>query len=145
MIGLTDLQQLAYVREVTGDPVRMRPFESLISMTTTETSISLVIEVHDFADGETQVKFTRRGSRMIGWSFTDEYTFPTKTCDFTIWDNTFQPYLLAKYGKCVTWATYRERIEFARDCYRPGTDTNPLDGYQRVLEGATTSAMERYW
>lgn len=38
-----------------------------------------------------------------------------------------------------------DALEWEQMTYRVGTAKNPMDNYSRTLEGATTSAMTKYW
>lgn len=147
----TNLERLAQFKRHTGLVTILRAFDTVEQVKLEDDKAVMKVETFSFDDTTHEYRFKRRGVRMIGYQRVDvnmgDRTVPgwVKVADMTIWDDSFVPFVQAKHGRSVSPREYAEQKQWERDCYRPGTDRQPLDNYSRVLAGPTTPAMERYW
>ena len=124
-----------------GYNLPLRPFEKVLKVVSKDDG-SVVAQIETFRYTETthRITLTKRGIRL--YAIKDG-----KPSGVTNWfeDEDFEPRVFVKSGRVYEGSTHADRINFERDCYRPGGGRVPLDNYSRVLKGSTTEAMERYW
>lgn len=141
----TPYQLLAQLTRATGQPLRLRPFERVILVKVTDTEASALIDTYSVRELAREWRLEKHGTKMVSFKRDESTRQWAEVPGLLIWDEDFEPQTIVKFGKSVTPQQYREDIEFARDCYRPGTSRTPLDNYERVLDGPSTPAMERHW
>lgn len=141
-----DRARVERLRQITGKRVGLKEWESIQAYHEMDGVIMLAIETFDVKVLVREDRFLRKGKRMMvfnegphGWYL---------DADMTAWDidPTWEPYVFEKGARRRDTAEESTaRREWEKMCYRPGNSTNPLDSYDRVLEGYTTDKMERHF
>ena len=148
----TQHQMLAQLATITGHKYQLLAYEQVIDFKVTDESVALTVRVHRVTETNRELRFTHTGMKMLAWRLIDntwqQVLFPTGAGmrgSLIMWDESAAPIVHLKYGEARTPAEVTAKREYERMCYRPGTDTQPLDNYDRVLAGCTPAKMERYW
>lgn len=141
----TSLEIVRQAKDATGLPIVLKPFEQAKSVLIRENGhISLKVQTFKIKDGSRELVFTARGTRLIDYRKAADGTF-FKDDEITIWEDSFEPETIVKFGQSNTPQEVADRLEYERMCYRPGNVHEPLDNFNRVMAGQTTAAMERHW
>lgn len=129
-----------------GRPVRIGAYESIDEIKLESDKASLRVIVHVITENHRELTIAQRGVRLMGWTRNESGPW---NCEgvFTIWDEEFAPVIHIKRGRVMTPEQVRVQIDFERMCYRPGTPSQPLDNYDRVLrgDGHNSKKMDKHW
>lgn len=142
---LTPLQDLARVKYHTGLEVRLLQHEEVVRVVTQPTVAVVIVVTYEVRETARDLIFKRRGQKMMTWQLTDTGWQYMRKMEMIAWDQSYEPVIIVKYGRSNTPAEVRARRHYEQDCHRPGTATNPMDSYDRVLDGVSTEKMSRYW
>lgn len=145
----TNIEFLSQLKKHTGLVTILRQFETVLKVSCEEDVAAILVDTFRYEETTREFRFKERGTRLISFKrCTDDaarYGRWYKVGEMVVWDETFEPFIQAKFGRSVSPREYAEQREWERNCYRPGNSRNPLDNYARVLAGPTTPEMERYW
>lgn len=141
----SQIRLLASVRDHTGFITILRPFETIKKITLTDDTAGIVVETFSFDDRTRDIRFNKRGTKLIAYKRSDETGEWLRNGMVTMWDESFVPFIQAKFGTPVTPTEYAAKRQWERECYRPGTDAQPLDNAARTDAGQTTDTMRKYW
>lgn len=140
----TIYQRLACVKR-TGIPFWIRPYESVLDVVETDTAITIKMRVADLIERSTGFEITRTGTRLIQFARDNDGYWTHNT--ITLWDEETDVSYIRTWGAGVTPVQYRERMSWAMDCFRPGSDRFPLDNADRTFEHVeySTVGMKKHW
>ena len=141
-------ESLKVAREVTealGLPFVLPAHATIVSYTISDEKVAVTLEIYKVAETKRELRFLKKGLRLMHWSPSEYAVFGWKYQSMTVWDDDFTPYTELLVGKVETPAEYHERRRWEADCYRVGSHRTPLDNAARVTEGYTTEAMTKYW
>jgi hypothetical protein len=123
---------------------RLKPWETVRSFQITDKSIAVTIETYEVKILVREDRYERKGIRALMFDRTADGGWKL-SMDYTAWDDNFESYVYEKFGRRKTVDEFHAQREWEKLCHRPGTPSNPLDSYSRVLEGYTTDKMERHF
>lgn len=144
-------KQLRELRRVTGKNIAVPMFAKVDKVVVSDDRCAVRLEVHEFADRPHDYIISNKGTRTYLFARNDAGKWE---CDvFTTWDEPgeFAEVVIGKLYRRTTPADWLAALEFARDCHRPGSSAQPMDSYERVLQGdtspslASTEKMARHW
>ena len=128
------------LRTVGRKQLRLGQLDKVISVQVTDDKVLLAVECYEVTEYTFRWKVTKKGLRITGWEKIDASWKPIKP--ITSWDDDFEPYEVAsQYSVPMTEARLTDKLEQASDCWRPGTDSHPLDG-ESVRDTAARQLFE---
>jgi len=136
---------LRQVFERTGHQVILKPFERVADMTVTSTQIIVLLDVVACDEVSQGIMVRGQGKRLYSFEIAADGRW-LGAPPITSWDEDFEPQFIRGYGKSVNLKEWLDNLWFARDCYRPGTSSNPMDSYTRVTDIVSSSpVMGTHW
>jgi hypothetical protein len=149
----TDLQRIKDFCSDWGiDKILLRPNESLLELndaTPDDPQLTVLIRRYRVEELRTQSKVTAAGTLVRTWEWvdTDSGGCYAETDPYTVWDADFEPIYIPHHQRRVkTIAEYIEARERERMAYRVGTDSFPMDSFDRTFEDFDgTKAMRQHW
>jgi hypothetical protein len=127
-------------------PFAVRPGEKLLKVNATDDTVTVMISWIRVAETNREWRIVAAGRSLLTWAR------PESTNEAWVWlgrldveDEGFKPVVHLKYGEPNTPDRVLERRNFARDCYRPGTERSPMDNWLRTVDGHTPESMTRHW
>lgn len=148
MVPESNLHALRAMKALTGLTIRVTPYEVVTRIKRLdEGTIVVQLRVYQAEERRTEVILKNQGTRLAQYTQTNgvwRQAGPTVTA----WDDDFKPVYWSKFGPGKTVEQWYRAREFEASCYRPGSDSHPLDSFQRtVIDGPdyTTRRMERHW
>lgn len=115
------------LRTVGRKHLRLGRLDEVISVQITDDKVLFAIECYEVTEHTFRWKVNKKGIRITGWEKTDFNWKPIKPT--TSWDDDFEPYeVSSQYSNLMTEDRLTDKLEQASDCWRPGTDSHPLDG-----------------
>lgn len=140
----TNLQMLGKLRRATGMRITVRPFETVVKVEVKAHTAAVLIDTYVVDERPREFRFKKHGLKLVSF-YRTTVGWVQAGQPFTDWDDEFEPFSQAKFGRSVSPQEYVARRAWERNVFRPGSDITPLDSYQRVLDGPTHPDMERYW
>jgi len=133
--------QIRDIADAIGEPFTLRQGESLIDHQITDSTVSVWVQTHQYVETSREIRYNKRGTRLTVWTL---HANGRVTKDsFTAWDDTFVPFIEARFGRGETHKEYTDRRAWEGMQYRVGSRHSPMDSAQRASEGY--SPMEDYW
>lgn len=139
-----NLTLLRELKRHTGLVTRLRPFDTVLKVTTEPTRAAILIDTFSVDELVREYRFVKHGQRLTSF-YRTSCGWLQQGQSMTVWDKDFESFTLKKFGRSVSPREYLERRKWERDCYRVGSDITPLDSYQRVLDAPTHPKMERFY
>lgn len=124
-------------------PFRLRPNMRINRVWIDDASVRVQVTVYDTTETAREIRFRRRGIRLMSWTGVRPNGTFEKYDEFTSWDDDFVPYVERRYGRTETPDERRARRDWEGMQYRVGTAKSPMDSAGRVLDG--DSPMFDYW
>lgn len=144
------------VREIASAlrlPFELRANNTLVNYTVSPQSVTVLVEFLVTNETAREVRFVRRGRRLMVWKARYDFVNPVPSDataigsweyrEIVMWDDTFKPYVEHKIGRIESPAEYRARRAWEGDQYRVGSSRSPMDSAYRVTLG--DSPMTDYW
>ena len=148
MPELTIRQQLADFCANYGLPkVYLRAYEEVAGFGIDSRGRAVVtIERWRVTETRTQLKYTAHGLIMRAWEIDPGDGDWRERRPMLTWDDDFEPHIVAKYNG-RTPDEHRAKLLFEAECYRPGTDTSPMDNFDRTAAypSMATEPMRKHW
>lgn len=138
-----------------GLPFALRAHQRIVGYSITDETIAVTIEFYLTSETTRELRFTKKGTRMMVWTAAYDLTGDTSHILFgrggrfwtyqemVAFDPTFVPYIEHKIGRIESPAEYAERRRWEGEQYRVGSHKSPMDSAQRVCDGP--SPMADYW
>ena len=143
----TEHQSLEQIYNVTRDRIRLKRWESIRTVMQTDDVIMLSIDTFRVRVLVREDVYEAAGKRLLVWERKASGKWFRET-DHVVWDDTFVPYTFRNFGN-VGWTGdeyYKSRDVFSDDCYRPGTDAQPMDNFDRTAAlPELTPKMAKHW
>lgn len=140
MLSVIALRQIA---AATGHQITLKAFERVTNFQVNEDLVTVVISVVDSRERPQGFEIRRIGDRIYGFRLINNTWMGQPA--LTVWDENFVPQFVRTHGRSVDLKAWWDALWFARECYRPGTSSNPMDNYQRTSDGAANEHMKTYW
>lgn len=145
-----DVEFLAGIRSLTGIKIRLRPHEEIHTHQASDLQIMVSVRTFEVQETARETRFKKAGWKLYTLTRGSTDHMRWRLSDVTtIWDSSFEPYVLRHYGRTDTPQEARERREWADLCYRPGTDRFPLENLAvtegRVMDNDVSPKMRRHW
>lgn len=132
-------------------PVRIGMYESVVEIVMEDDRCYLRTECYDVHESRRETRIKSQGTRLYAWSRSKSGPWDCLGV-VTVWDESFVPVVHLNRGKCLSFAEWRDQLNYERDCHRPGTPRHPLDNFDRVFDGLdcgigslNTKKMEKHW
>lgn len=144
----TNLEAAIEFKRLTGITLRITPYDLVTAISIkADDQIVVTTKVHQVEERRTSVILKAQGTRLTqyllgggGWH--------QSGAPFTLWEPDFEPVHHSIFGPGKTVAQWLAARQFEAMCGRPGSDSHPLDSYQRtVIDGPdfTNKKMARHW
>lgn len=137
-----DYKLLAQATRALGRPIRLGPEEKCLSGIVSENRITLTFRAVRIEESSKRWHIVAVGMRMQSWVYEDGKWHAERP--LTVWDESAPTYDIQLWGRRPM--TRAERIKQGRweqDCYRPGTEKQPMDSFYReslgYAEGGVTA------
>lgn len=135
----TPHKALAVFRDHVGYAFVLRPFERIISVRTEDGSAAVLLDKFEVKERARGWSISKHGKRLVAYA-RDENGYYKRTGQLDLWDEEFTPFDVLEYGSHRSVQEYIDRIWYERECYRPGTKTQPMDNYERACEGYSSDS-----
>lgn len=137
---LTPFQMRAQVEEILGFDLRLRMYETLDKVKLTDDEIVVTTTFYRVQELKRETRFTGCGTRAMQFKRV-EHQLPSgipiytwhKANEFSFMDPEFVPSTLATLRRVETPSEWNDQRQWEADCYRPGSESFPMDNYDRTL------------
>lgn len=143
--GMMSVIALRNVKQLTGHQIILKSGESVINLVVAPTQVSVVLSVVTSREKGMFIEITGLGTRLYSFTYSENTNSWLPIKPITVWAEGFEPQLMRIAGQSITPTEYVEKLWFARECHRPGTSANPMDSFERTLDGYTTNTVQRHW
>jgi hypothetical protein len=135
---------LRNVFDLTGHQIILKSGESVQNLVITPNQVSVVLNVVDWREKGQGFEVKGLGVRLYSFMNNTGSWLPVGK-PVTVWEEDFKPEFVRTHGRSVSPTEWVEALWFARECARPGSSSNPMDTYERTLEGYSSDTMQAHW
>lgn len=129
-----DYRGWAAATRVIGRPIRLLPLETVQSVKIEDGSVVLTINAVRIKETSKRWHVTATGIRMIRYLKVDDSW--RRDQDLAFWDDTPNLYDVQLWGrKPLSRQELYDQAMYEQDCYRPGTNQQPRDSFERESQG----------
>lgn len=141
----TDINQYLLARLVRDAhvPFVLRPNMRIDQVWIEPGSVRVSVTVYETTQTAREIRFRRRGSRLMAWTGVRPNGTFKKYDEFTVWDDDFTPYVERRFGRTETPEQTRERRDWEGMQYRVGTPKSPMDN--AIVSADPSMPMFDYW
>jgi hypothetical protein len=143
--GMMSVIALRQVNQITGHQIILKSGESVVNMLISPTEVTVVLSVVASRERSMFIEITGIGTRLYQFKSNENDGKWSVTQPITVWAEDFKTQLYRTGGRSVTPTEYVEALWYARECYRPGTSAQPMDSFERTMDGFASPGAERNW
>jgi hypothetical protein len=131
------------IHRTTGHYITLKPGDSVENVVIEKERAALVLNVVDLKETKTGFELKGIGTRVYLFVKSESGAW-APSLPTTLWEEDFKPVFTRTLGNGKDVREWISRIRWERMAYRVGTDANPMDNYERTLDGST-DAMHKHW